>query len=143
LNPTVEAAMSLRADVNVTPMIDVMLVLLIIFMIVTPVLASHVALPQSSHAVQRPEEPAEVVLVIDRNGVYSLSTNGESQALTGDALGARLAALYRERMLDRIPYLKADQALSFGPVQDVIEIARRSGVRVVAAVTEQRRRSEP
>ncbi|HEY3279731.1 MAG TPA: biopolymer transporter ExbD [Gemmatimonadales bacterium] len=135
--------MPLRADVNVTPMIDVMLVLLIIFMIVTPLLASHVALPQSTHADRRPEEPAEIVLVIDRNGVYALSTSGEPEALPADTLGARLAALYRDRKMDRILYLKADQALSFGPVQDVIEIARRSGVRVVAAVTEQRRRSEP
>ncbi len=132
-----------RAEINVTPMIDVMLVLLIIFMIVTPALASRVVLPQSSYADPRPEEPRQIVLFVDRNGVYSLSGGTGAQTLPPGALSARLAALYRERMLDRILYLKADEALSFGPVQDAIEIARRSGVRVVAAVTEQRRGRRP
>ena len=128
-----------RGEINVTPMIDVMLVLLIIFMIVTPVLSSRVVLPQSRHADARPEESSEIVLFMDRNGGYSLSTAGDPQQIAAGALGVTLTGLYHDRTQDRILYLKADDALSFGPVQDAIEVARRSGVRVVAAVTEQRR----
>jgi len=138
-----------RAEINVTPMIDVMLVLLIIFMIVTPVINAPVVLPKSDHADSRPEEPGEIILVIDRNGMYSLSTGmgtasvGASTpyAIPQEALGERLAALYGHRAQDRILYLKADGELSFGRVQDAIGVARRSGVHVVAAVTEPRRRS--
>ena len=57
-----------RADVNVTPMIDVMLVLLIIFMIVTPLIHSTTVLPKSVHAESRPEDPGDITLSIDRHG---------------------------------------------------------------------------
>jgi len=130
-----------RADINVTPMIDVMLVLLIIFMIVTPVINSPVVLPRSSYADPRPEDAGDVVLTITRAGVYILSTTGgttSTQRVPTNALGERLTALYAGRTRDRILYIKVDADLSFGPVQDAIEIARRSGVRVVGAVTEQR-----
>src|SRR5881396_2932920 len=101
-----------RAQINVTPMIDVMLVLLIIFMIVAPVINARVVLPQSEHATARPEEPGEIVLYIDRNAVYSLATSnvGTNTSLTipADALGDRLGALYAHRTQDRVLYLKAD-----------------------------------
>ena|SRR5882762_2455785 len=132
-----------RAQINVTPMIDVMLVLLIIFMIVTPIIESRVALPRSDHADARPEEPDEVVLGIDRNGTYFLSITGalaprESalHVIGADALRDRLGALYAHRTKDRLLYLKADSELPFRVLQEAIEIARTSGVRVVAAVTE-------
>ncbi|PYO70744.1 MAG: hypothetical protein DMD71_01000 [Gemmatimonadetes bacterium] len=133
-----------RAQINVTPMIDVMLVLLIIFMIVAPVINARVTLPRSRHADSRPEEPGEITLYIERNGDYSLSTTGAgtgtgtSIAVPADGLGDRLRALYDHRARDRVLYLKADAELRFGRVQQAVEIARRSGVRVVAAVTEQR-----
>ena len=133
-----------RAQINVTPMIDVMLVLLIIFMIVAPVINARVTLPRSRHADSRPEEPGEITLYIERNGDYSLSTTdagtgtGTSIAVPADGLGDRLRALYDHRARDRVLYLKADAELRFGRVQQAVEIARRSGVRVVAAVTEQR-----
>jgi biopolymer transport protein ExbD len=135
-----------RADINVTPMIDVMLVLLIIFMIVTPVINSRVVLPSSEHADARPPEPREIILSIDRNGTYFLETTGGApsasapRVIAADALRDRLEPLYGHRTQDRILYLKADKQLAFGPVQEAIEIARRSGVRVVATVTDQRGR---
>jgi biopolymer transport protein ExbD len=136
-----------RAEINVTPMIDVMLVLLIIFMIVTPVITSPVALPRSDHSDARPQQPGEITLTIDRSGVYSLSVTGDAapserapRVIPANALRHQLEALYAHRTQDRILYLKADNRLGFGPVQEAIEIASRSGVRVVAAVTEQHAR---
>jgi biopolymer transport protein TolR len=135
--------MPARAEINVTPMIDVMLVLLIIFMIVTPIINSRVVLPRSEHSDARPEQPGEITLTIDRGGGYLLSvTNGASpserapRVIAAIALPQELEALFAHRSQDRILYLKADQRMDFGLVQEAIEIARRSGVRVVAAVTE-------
>jgi biopolymer transport protein TolR len=126
----------LRADVNVTPMIDVMLVLLIIFMLVTPLIHSMSVLPRSAHAESRPEDPDDITLDIDRQGSLFLATSPREGPvlLTPELLAARLTALYRNRVL----YLKADSRVDFGRIDQAIAIARRAGVRVVAAVTEPR-----
>jgi len=128
----------LRADVNVTPMIDVMLVLLIIFMLVTPLVYSRTLLPRSAHAESRPEEPDDITLDIDRQGSLLLVTSPREGRilLTPELLAARLTALYRDRTKDRVLYLKADSRVDFGRVDRAIAIARRAGVRVVATVTE-------
>ena len=142
-----------RAEINVTPMIDVMLVLLLIYMIVTPRLTSPVVLPKDEHAASRPEEPGDITLVIDRDGAYSLAITGGGDAgpvdpgaprpVSAERLGPQLAALYAGRTRDRILYLKIDHQLRFGAVEAALETAQRSGVRVVAAVTERRRPAPP
>ena len=128
---------TLRPDINVTPMIDVMLVLLIIFMVVVPVIALQVDLPVALNPQSKPEEPDEIVMIIDRTGAVSLEVSGRQ--VPGIALREQLTALYRERTRDRILYVKADSALPFGVVEQAMWAARDAGVRVVAAVTQQRR----
>ena len=128
-----------NAHINVTPMIDVMLVLLIIFMVVVPVIALRVDLPVAVNPQSKPEEPDEIVLIIDRSGTVSLEVSGRQ--VPGLALGDQLAALYRERTRDRILYVKADSTLPFGVVEQAMLVARGAGVRVVAMVTQQRRSS--
>jgi biopolymer transport protein ExbD len=125
-----------RADINVTPMIDVMLVLLIIFMVVVPVIAMQVDLPVAWHADPRPEERDEIVLIIDRHGNTSLEIAGH--AVPGIALREQLAALYRDRTRDRILHVKGDSTLPFGVVEHAIIAARDAGVRMVATVTERK-----
>jgi biopolymer transport protein ExbD len=125
--------------INVTPMIDVMLVLLIIFMVVVPVIAMQVDLPVAVNAPSKPEEPDEIVLIIDRHGATSLEVSGHSAP--GIALREQLAALYRERTRDRILFLKADTALPAGLLERALVDARDAGVRVIAAITE--RKVEP
>jgi len=134
-----------RADVNVTPMIDVMLVLLIIFMIVTPLIHSKTVLPKSVHSESRPEDPADITLSIDRHGTLFLTTaTGQAPvALSPDLLADRLSALYGDRSSDRILYLKADWRLEFARVERAVAMARRAGVRVIAAVTEPRPTGSP
>ena len=134
------ARAAVKADINVTPLIDVMLVLLIIFMIVTPIIAAgfQATLPRSENPENRPEGADEIRLGIDRDGKYYLDT-GAGPQLVGDAdLPSRLQGLYATRSKDRILFLKADQNLEFARVQRAIEIARASGVRVVGAITEQK-----
>jgi len=134
------ARSAVKADINVTPLIDVMLVLLIIFMIVTPIIAAgfQATLPRSENPENRPEGPDEIRLGIDRDGRYYLDIGGGPQQVPDADLPARLQGLYAARTRDRILFLKADQNLEFARVQRAIEIARASGVRVVGAITEQK-----
>src|SRR6266571_2072778 len=120
--------------INVTPMIDVMLVLLIIFMVIVPVIVTQVNLPVAVNSQSKPEEPDEIVLIIDRRGATFLEVSG--RAAPGIALREQLAALYRERTGDRILFLKADSALPVGMLEPAMVAARDAGVRVVAAITE-------
>ena len=134
------ARAAVKADINVTPLIDVMLVLLIIFMIVTPLIAAgfQATLPRSENPENRPEGADEIRLGIDREGKYYLDIGGGPQPIADAELPGRLQALYATRSKDRILFLKADQDLEFARVQRAIEIARSSGVRVVGAITEQK-----
>ncbi|HUL03734.1 MAG TPA: biopolymer transporter ExbD [Gemmatimonadales bacterium] len=134
------AKSAVKADINVTPLIDVMLVLLIIFMIVTPIITAgfQATLPRSVNPETRPEGPDEIRLGLDRDGRFFLDV-GQGPQLVADAdLPGRLAGLYAIRTKDKILFLKADQDLTFARVQQAIEIARAAGVRVVGAITEQK-----
>jgi biopolymer transport protein ExbD len=134
------ARAAVKADINVTPLIDVMLVLLIIFMIVTPIIAAgfQATLPRSANPENRPEGADEIRLGIDRDGKYYLDIGSGPKQVPDAELPARLQGLYATRTRDRILFLKADQNLEFARVQRAIEIARASGVRVVGAITEQK-----
>ncbi len=129
-----------RAEINVTPMMDVMLVVLMIFMFIMPVIVAAVRLPVADHADPRPVKDDEIVLRIDRDGSYTLETSdlwqGSRFVATPDELRLRLGRLYGQRTTDRVLFLKADTDLPFGTIERAIDIARASGVRVVGAVTE-------
>jgi biopolymer transport protein ExbD len=124
---------AVKSEPNVVPMIDIMLVLLIIFMIVTPLLASgfRATMPKADNLDASPEEEGEIILGIDEGGRFFLNT----RAIAEDQLEDQLRAMYANRE-DKILYLKADNNLKYGRIQDGIEIARRAGARVVASITE-------
>lgn len=123
------------SEINVTPMIDVMLVLLIIFMIVTPLIAAgfKATLPKGANLDPDPEGDNEVVLGIDADGQYFLNGRGP---VAEDQLKEQLASIYANREEDKLLYFKADNKLRYGRVQQAVELAREAGVRVLAAVTE-------
>jgi biopolymer transport protein ExbD len=125
---------SVKSEPNVVPMIDIMLVLLIIFMIVTPLIAAgfRATLPKGKNLDPDPEKDNEVVLGIDMNGQYFL--NGK--AVPNGTLEDQLRSIYAARTEDKILYFKADNKLKYEKIQDAVETARRSGVRVMAAITE-------
>ena len=126
---------SVKAEPNVIPMIDIMLVLLIIFMIVTPLIAAgfKATMPKGKNLDSRPEGDNEIILGIDANGQYFLDGKGPVDPVV---LEEQLKAMYAARSEDKIIYFKADTALEFGRIQAAVEMARRSGVRVMAAITE-------
>jgi biopolymer transport protein ExbD len=139
------------ANINVTPMIDVMLVLLIIFMIVTPAITAgfQATLPRAKNPESREEADGEIRLGIDREGKFYLDITGASGKYTGpryisdEDLPGQLTALYAARTVDKILYLKADEGIDYGRVQAALEIARKAGVRVIGAIAEQERAPRP
>jgi biopolymer transport protein ExbD len=140
------------ATINVTPMIDVMLVLLIIFMIVTPAITAgfQATIPRAKNPDARQEDQGEIRLGIDKDGKFFLDvTDPRTGKYTGprhisDAdLPTQLTNLYAARTVDKIMYLKADQGVEYSRVQVALEIARKAGVRVVGAIAEQERTAHP
>jgi len=132
-------------------MIDVMLVLLIIFMIVTPAIAAgfQAQIPRASHASKRPEDNGEIRLGIDKDQKFFLDMVGPDGNYTGmrfisdDNLATTLTNVYAGRASDKILFLKSDAGVPFARVQQAIEIARKAGVRVIAAIAEQTRGVKP
>ncbi len=136
------------ANINVTPMIDVMLVLLIIFMIVTPAITAgfQATVPRATNPESKEEEEGEIRLGIDKDGKFFLDiTDPRTGKYTGprfisDAdLPGQLVTLYATRTVDKVLFLKADQDIQYSRVQEAIEIARKAGVRVIGAIAEQQR----
>ncbi|MGH7628738.1 MAG: ExbD/TolR family protein [Gemmatimonadales bacterium] len=125
---------AVKADINVTPMIDVMLVLLIIFMIVTPLIAAgfKATMPKGANLDARPEGDNEVVLGIDAGGNYFLNGRAIPQASVED----QLRSMFASRTEDKILYFKADNQLKYAKIQEAVEMARNSGARVLSAITE-------
>ena len=122
------------AEINVTPMVDVMLVLLIIFMVTAPLLATgvQVDLPESkAAALEQNNEP--MAISIDASGAVFV----DDAPVAADALGPRLqqiAAASREDGGPRI-FLRADQGLDYGRVMQVMGEINRAGLRKVALVS--------
>ena len=124
-----------KAEPNVTPMIDVMLVLLIIFMVVTPaLLAGFNAVPPTGQNLKdHPEdEENDQVLGIDKSGNYYIN----KRPVPLDSIGPILKAIYANRD-DYVLYVKADKDLPYSKVIDAMDIASKNGVRVIGAVSEQ------
>jgi biopolymer transport protein ExbD len=125
-----------KADINVTPMIDVMLVLLIIFMLIVPALMAgfNAVPPEGQNLKTHPPEDEDQVLGIASNGQYYLN----KQPIRNETLADQLKQIYDARTIDKILYVKADKNLEYSKIQDAIDIAAKSGVRVTGLITDQR-----
>jgi len=125
---------AVKSEPNVVPMIDIMLVLLIIFMIVTPLIAAgfKAEMPKGKNLDARPEGENEVILGIDENGHYFL----DGSPLPDGTLEDQLRSKFATRSEDKILYFKADSRLPFKRIQEATEAARHAGVAVMAAITE-------
>jgi biopolymer transport protein ExbD len=124
-----------KAEPNVTPMIDVMLVLLIIFMLVVPAISAgfQAIPPQGQNLKPHPEEERDQVLGIDRNGQYFLN----KAPIVNTTLGERLKTIYDARTEDKILYVKADKDLEYAKIIDALDIAAHNGVTLSAMITDQ------
>ena len=123
---------------NVTPMIDVMLVLLIIFMVVTPALLAgfNADPPQAQNIKDHPEDDqTDQVLGIDKSGNYYLNKKPIQVA----DIGAALKHIYVDTPRDdHIMYFKADKNIDYSKVLDLMDVAMHNGVTVVAMISDQK-----
>src|SRR5688500_9007685 len=128
---------AVQSTPNVTPMIDVMLVLLIIFMVVAPALMAgfNATPPEGINLRDHPEdEQTDQVLGIDREGQYYLN----KREIKNAELPQLIKKIFDARVEDKILYLKADKTLDYAKVLDAIDIASKNGVRVVGMISDQK-----
>jgi biopolymer transport protein TolR len=128
---------AVQSSPNVTPMIDVMLVLLIIFMVVTPALmAGFNATPPTAINLKDHPEDADLdqVLGIDRDGNYYLN----KKRIKTEDVAPMLKQIYDARTEDKILYVKADKTLDYSKVLDALDLAAKNGVRVTGLISEQK-----
>ena len=128
------------ADINVTPLVDVMLVLLIIFMVTAPLMTAGVPvnLPDSrAKALDQDQKPVDIA--VDRDGTIHIGDD----AVTLEELPDRLSVIASERRQgDKPPqvFLRADKALDYGRVMEVMGELNRAGLNRVALVSNAKER---
>jgi biopolymer transport protein TolR len=130
------------ADINVTPMADIMIVLLIIFMVITPMLQKgvDVKLPVASNTKERKEEAKSITIAIKKNGdqpptTYLGGIKVEDQA--------KFVQDVKERLEDlpdggKMIYLKADEELNYSEVLKVMDQVREAGVEEISLIAERK-----
>ncbi|MGA7522398.1 MAG: biopolymer transporter ExbD [Acidobacteriaceae bacterium] len=125
-----------NANINVTPMVDVMLVLLIIFMVITPMLQNKVTVDLAHSTTATPMENANkedaVVVAITRDSRVYLGQNQTSIANLGSEVRDDL-----ENQTNKVVYFRADARAHYGTVMDAIDAVRTAGVEEVGMLTEQ------
>ena len=129
---SLEVRPSVHHDINVTPLADVMLVLLIIFMVITPLLRPgvEVQVPEAKHSTEHPDNEETLVLSLKGNGNIYLN---EDVVTESDLLPTLTSAIASRR--ERILYLKANEFLNYGRILEVMELCRRAGADEVALIT--------
>ena len=127
----------LNSQINVTPLADVMLVLLIIVMLIAPLLQAGVivALPEAANTVEKPDQDTQTVLHVDSSGRFFVDNipTDENNLMT-----AVQRAL--DRKFERVVLIKADQQAPYSEVMEVLDRLQRAGIEDIGLVTERKLR---
>ena len=130
-----------NSEINVTPMVDVMLVLLIIFMIVTPLLQSGVSvnIPRDLNA---PDEDADITK--DTSVVISIPDNNNfyvgKEQFPLDRLGEKVQAMMKDKSPDkRIVYIKSGVDVNYGTVVEAIDVIRKQDIDKIGLVADKKK----
>ena len=135
----------LVADINVTPMVDVMLVLLIIFMVIAPMLQSgvSVALPKSKYPEPDPniiKDTSAVVAIPNDTEIYI----GRDKLASKEDIAARIKNILKDKPAsDQVVYVKSSQGVKYGTVVGVIDSIRDAGFDRIGLVAEKERSTGP
>jgi biopolymer transport protein ExbD len=125
---------ALNNEINVVPMCDVMLVLLIIFMIVTPTLLQgfQATLPVGDNLLERAEDDTRVVVGIDVEGNWYFN----KRPIERDQMLPTLTQAFADRPEDKVLYLKAHNEIAYREVMYMMDVGRDAGALVLASVSE-------
>ena len=130
---------AVNADINVTPMADIMLVLLIIFMITTPLLQSGITvnLPKAKNPLEAPEADSKeaVVVAVNRDGRLYLA----KKQIGEEELYSYLTQKFSGGEINRTIFLKGDTALQYGRIVEIVNNCRRAGVERIGLMAEKER----
>jgi biopolymer transport protein ExbD len=124
-----------RSEINVTPLIDVVLVLLIIFMVLTPSMLKHLTatVPKKSDEVSASPMPDQSTIVVEYTAKRELTVNGESVAPEG--LAAKLSERLRASRKKAVFFRAEDEAM-YGEVVRLLDFARGAGAESLAIITD-------
>src|SRR5262245_12089393 len=128
----------IKSDINVTPLVDVMLVLLIIMMIVAPLLQKgvNVRMPSATNSIDKPEQPDQTVVAVDAMGkMYVNSIEVQPQDMQ-----SRVSDIL-EGKKERIVVIKADEDAPYGKVMEAMDELRAVGIEDMGLITERRARA--
>jgi biopolymer transport protein TolR len=125
-----------KSDINVTPLVDVMLVLLIIMMIVAPLLQQGVplTLPTAANTAEKPETQEQTVLAITADKRFYVN----SQQIPKDRLVERVAQVLEDKA-QKIVIIKADQDATYGDVMEAMDSLRSAGIEDMGLITDPKR----
>ena len=124
-----------KADINVTPLVDVMLVLLIIMMLVAPMLENsvNVTLPQANNSVEKPQTQEQTVIAIGANRTMFLNAKPVQEA----ELATKVNEVLEGKTLKTV-LIRADEDVEYGAVMAAMDQLRQAGVEDVGLVTRPR-----
>ena len=124
---------SFKADINVTPLVDVMLVLLIIMMLVAPLLRQGIplVLPAANNAGEKPDTQSQTVVAIDAHSRFYVNL---MPATAGDLAPRVQRAL--ENKTEKLVYVKADKDAAYSAVMDAMDALRAARIDNIALITE-------
>jgi len=122
-----------KSDINVTPLCDVMLVLLIIMMIVAPLLQQGVSvqLPQASNTVDKPETQGQTVIAIAKDKAMYLNAKPIQEAELATKINELL-----ENQKEKVVLIKADQEVEYGAIMAAMDQLRQAGIEDIGLVTD-------
>ena len=128
-----------KADINVTPLVAVMLVLLIIMMLVAPMLQQGVSvkLPTATNTVDKPEVQGQTVVAIGRDKSMYLNAKPVQEA----EMATRVNELL-ENSKDKIVLIKADEEVEYGAVMAAMDQLRQAGIEDIGLITERKKGAE-
>jgi biopolymer transport protein TolR len=126
---------SLKADINVTPLVDVMLVLLIIMMLIAPMLQQGVAvtLPEAGNTGDKPDTQDQTVVAIDSRGAFYVN----AIPVAPDDLIPRVQRVLEDKK-EKIVYLKGDKDAKYSAIMDAMDAFRKAQIENIALITEKK-----
>jgi len=129
-----------KSDINVTPLVDVMLVLLIIMMLIAPMIrqGGAIALPAAAHSRETPEAPEPTVVAVDSRGLFYVN----ALPVANQDLIPRVRTALGDRT-DRVVYLKGDKDAKYAAIMQAMDALRTAQIENIAFITEPKPAREP